>query len=146
MSIFCSTSEIVLLCLFSCCPCPVLVSSFLKKKKKKRLVILVGFGEKVNLDEYVESTIWNSCQNTVFRSSYTSKISQLLILINVTILDWASLVAQVVKNLFATQETRVRFLGQEDLLEKGRATHSNILAWKIPWKEEPGGLESMGSQ
>ena len=44
------------------------------------------------------------------------------------------------------QETWVRFLGQEDPLEKAMATHSNILAWKIPWTEEPGGLQSMVSQ
>ena len=44
------------------------------------------------------------------------------------------------------QETLVRFLGQEDPLEKEMAIHSNILAWKIPWTEEPGGLQSMGSQ
>ena len=44
-----------------------------------------------------------------------------------------------------TQETRVRFLTQEDLLEKEMATHSGILAWKIPWTDEPGGLQSMGS-
>ena len=56
------------------------------------------------------------------------------------------LVAQTVKHLPAMQETRVRSLGQEDLLEKGMATHSSTLAWKIPWMEEPGGLQSMGSQ
>ena len=55
---------------------------------------------------------------------------------------WASLVAQRVKNKPVTQETRVQFLGQEDLLEKGIATHSSILAWRIPWKEEPGRLKS----
>ena len=44
------------------------------------------------------------------------------------------------------QETQVQSLGQEDLLEKEMATHSSILAWKIPWMEEPGGLQSMGSQ
>ena len=44
------------------------------------------------------------------------------------------------------QETRVRFLGWEDPLEKKMATHSNILAWEIPWTEEPGGLQAMGSQ
>ena len=44
------------------------------------------------------------------------------------------------------QETQIRFLGQEDPLEKGMATHSIILAWKIPWTEEPGKLQSMGSQ
>ena len=57
-----------------------------------------------------------------------------------------SLVAQVVKNLPAMQETWVRPLGQEDPLEKEMATHSIILVWKIPWMEEPGKLQSMGSQ
>ena len=55
------------------------------------------------------------------------------------------LVAQLVKNLPAAQETRVRFLGQKDPLEKEMATHSSILAWRIPWTEEPGGLQSVGS-
>ena len=59
---------------------------------------------------------------------------------------WASLVAQVVKNLHAMWETQVRFLGQEDLLKKEMATHSSILAWKIPWTEEPRGLQSLVSQ
>ena len=59
---------------------------------------------------------------------------------------WASLVAQVVKNLSAMQETWVPSLSQEDPLEKGMATHSSILAWRIPWTEEPGGLKSMVSQ
>ena len=54
--------------------------------------------------------------------------------------------AQTVKRLPAVQETQVRFLGQEDPLEKGMATHSRILAWKIPWMEETAGLQSMGSQ
>ena len=58
----------------------------------------------------------------------------------------ASLVAQTVKCLPAMQETRVRFLGWEDPLEKEMATHSSILAWRIPWTEEPGGLQSTGSQ
>ena len=48
------------------------------------------------------------------------------------------------KNLSAMRETWVQFLGQEDLLEKEMVTHSSILAWKIPWMEEPGGLQSMG--
>ena len=55
-------------------------------------------------------------------------------------------VAQTVKNLPAMQETRVQLLGGEDPLEKGTATHSSILAWRIPWTEEPGGPQSMGSQ
>ena len=58
----------------------------------------------------------------------------------------ASLVAQSVKNLPAVQETRVLSLGWEDPLEKEMATHSSILAWKISWREEPDGLQSMGSQ
>ena len=58
----------------------------------------------------------------------------------------ASFVAQSVKNLPAVQEIRVQSLGLEDPLEKDMATHSSILAWKISWTEEPGGLQSMGSQ
>ena len=59
---------------------------------------------------------------------------------------WSFLVAQTVKNLPAMQETWVQSLGQEDPLEKEMATHSSILAWKIPWAEEPGTLQSMGPQ
>ena len=53
---------------------------------------------------------------------------------------------QMVKNLPEMQETRVRSLDQDDPLEEGMATHSSILAWRIPWTEEPGGLQSIGSQ
>ena len=60
--------------------------------------------------------------------------------------SWASLVAQLVKNLPAMREIWVRSLGWEDPLEKGMATHSSILIWRIPWTEEPGRLQSMGSQ
>ena len=59
---------------------------------------------------------------------------------------WASVVVQMVQNLPVNQETWVQSLGQEDVLEKGMATHSSILAWRIPWTEEPGGLPSMGLQ
>ena len=59
---------------------------------------------------------------------------------------WAALVAQLVKNPPAVWETWVRSLGWEDPLEKGMATLSSVLAWRIPWTEEPGGLQSMGSQ
>ena len=52
----------------------------------------------------------------------------------------------MVKNMLAMRETRVRSLRPEDSLEKGMATHSSVLAWRIPWTEEPGGLQSMGSQ
>ena len=57
-----------------------------------------------------------------------------------------SLVAQTVKPLPTIRETGVQSLGQEDPLEKEMATHSSILAWKIPWTEEPGRLQSMGSK
>ena len=57
---------------------------------------------------------------------------------------WASLVAQTVKNLPALQDTEVRSLGWKDPLEEKTATHSSILAWRIPWTEEPGELQSMG--
>ena len=61
-------------------------------------------------------------------------------------IHWASLLTQMVKNLPAMQETHVRSLAREDPLEEGMATHSSILAWRIPWTQEPGGLQSTGSQ
>ena len=57
-----------------------------------------------------------------------------------------SLVVKMVKNLSAVQETQVRSLGWEDPLEEGMAIHSSILAWRIPWTEEPAGLQSTGSK
>ena len=64
---------------------------------------------------------------------------------NYLLLAKASLVVQTVKNLSVMQETRVQSLGREDRLEKGMATHSSILAWRIPWTEEPGtGCSSWG--
>ena len=59
---------------------------------------------------------------------------------------WAFLVIQTVTNLLVMQEIWVSTLGQKDPLEKGMATHSSILAWRIPWTEKPGRLQSMGSQ
>ena len=63
-----------------------------------------------------------------------------------TFFSLLSLVAQMVKNLPAVGETQVPSLGWEDLLEKEMAPHSSILTWRIPWMEEPGGLQSKGSQ
>ena len=60
--------------------------------------------------------------------------------------ETTSLVAQMVKRLLTVRETRVQSLGWEDPLEKEMATHSSILAWRIPWMEEPGRLQSMGSK
>ena len=65
---------------------------------------------------------------------------------NIMSLKWTSLVAQMVKSLPAVWETWVRSLGQKAPLEKEMATHSSILAWKIPWMEELGRLQSMGLQ
>ena len=69
-----------------------------------------------------------------------SSVIPAFLLFNVLGVLRASLVAQMVKNSPAIQETWVPSLGQEEPLEKGMATHSNVLAWKIPWTEEPGGL------
>ena len=86
------------------------------------------------------------------RGSETGEMSLLLTFSFFTMINtdiprvWASLVAQSVKKLPAVQETWVQSLGQEDPLEKEMATHCSILAWRIPWREEPGGLQSMGSQ
>ena len=69
------------------------------------------------------------------------KVSRLLIYDT-----WTSLVVQMVMNLPAMQETQARSLGQEDPLEKRKAIHSSILAWRISWREEPERLQSMGSR
>ena len=66
--------------------------------------------------------------------------------LNPFILQRTSLVAQTVKRLPTMRDTQVRSLGQEDPLKKAMATHSGTLAWRIPWMEEPGGLQSVGSQ
>ena len=60
--------------------------------------------------------------------------------------EGAFLMAQTAKNLPAMQETQVQSLGQEDPLKEEMATHSSLLAWRIPWTEKPGGLQSMGLQ
>ena len=76
----------------------------------------------------------------------TTREDPLFRLIVVPSLLWASLMAQTVKNLPAGWETLVQSLGWEDPLEEEMATHSRILAWRIPWTEEPGGVQSTGSQ
>ena len=63
----------------------------------------------------------------------------------VSVSGGTSMVGQMVKNLLEVRETHVQSLGWEDPLEKRMATHSSILAWRIPWTEEPGGLQPMGS-
>ena len=82
-----------------------------------------------------KSRTWLSTQSYIIQVSDTIKLR-----------TRTSMVAQMVKCLPTMWETRVQSLGWEDLLEKEMATHSNILAWKIPWMEEPVRLQSMGSQ
>ena len=86
-----------------------------------------------------------SLREKVVGPYYTSTVSTCPFVICI-LNKWTSLVAQMVKLLPTMWETWVQSLGQEDPLEKETATHSSILAWKIPWMEEPGGLQSMGSQ
>ena len=74
----------------------------------------------------------------IIQSEVSQKNKRQILYVNTYI--WASLVAQVVKNLPAIQETQVRSLGQEDLLEKGMATHFSILAWRIPWTDHVYGI------
>ena len=74
------------------------------------------------------------------------RITALQVYVGVCCMSGASLIAQLVNHLPAMQETWVQFLGWEDPLEKEMATQSSILAWKIPWTEEPDRLQSMGSQ
>ena len=83
------------------------------------------------------------CKSTI--PPYKIKVKFKKLTANLLSLD-VSLVAQTVKNLPAMQETQVQSLGQEDPLEKGMATHSSILGWRIPRTEEYGGLQSMGLQ
>ena len=78
--------------------------------------------------------------------TFVDKVMSLLFNMLSRLVIWASLVAQRLKHLPGMQETWVRSLGQEDSLEKEMAPHSSTLAWKIPWTEEPGRLQSMGSQ
>ena len=84
--------------------------------------------------------------NILLVSGIQHSDSDIYVYVCVYYINGASLLVQTVKNLPAVQETWVQSLGWEDPLEKEMATHSRILAWKIPWTEEPGGLQSMGSQ
>ena len=95
---------------------------------------------------------YSGLENSMDRGAWQSTVHgvtkhrTLLSRFHFSLLSWASLVAQTVKNLPIIQETRIQSLGQEHPLEKGMATYSSILAWRIPWTEEPGSLQSIGSQ
>ena len=93
-----------------------------------------------------EDNEMDQSQKAVLYDKMKSKLSHFLVIWEYLSMKWASLVAQRLKRLPRMQETWVRSLGWEDPLEKEMATHSSILAWRIPWNEEPGRLQSMGSQ
>ena len=84
--------------------------------------------------------------NCCFYFEILSLIYVVCLHLEVYLWRWASVVAQMVKNPPAMQETWVQSLDREDPLEEGMATHSSILAWRIPWTEKPGGLQSMKLQ
>ena len=85
-------------------------------------------------------TAWGFSPITFMHSAYPKETVLSVLANNLHRITEKGLVAQMVKHLSTMLETRFRPLGQEDPLEKGMATHSSILAWRIPWTEEPGGL------
>ena len=87
-----------------------------------------------------------SCARRLVTRSYDLVMNGSCMYLVTTLWVVCFLVAQMVKNLPALWETQVKSLDWEDSLEKGMTTHSSILAWRIPWTEEPGRLQSMGSQ
>ena len=101
------------------------------------LVLGVLYGD-MNLN-----TLWNDHLDESSNHLFPYKV--ITVLLGTFLMLWTSLVAQIVKSLSAMWENQVWSLGWEDPLEKEMATHSWTLAWKIPWTEEPGRLQSMGS-
>ena len=92
-------------------------------------------------------SVWTGCLAESVEGTLSLMMHSLLLRFEATLMHFlAPPGGSVVKNPPARLETWVRSLGREDPLEKGMATHSRILAWRIPWTEEPGGLQSIGSQ
>ena len=94
----------------------------------------------IKLEQHCRKNWWSKADNSFLHTALNSLACVVWLYL------WASQVAQKVKNLPAVQESWVWLLGQEDPLEKEMATHSSILVWRIPWTQEPGGLQSIGSQ
>ena len=94
----------------------------------------------------LKPTLWHLQLTFLLQTKYVHPLPRFPVLYNIIASARAPLVAQTAKRLPAVRETRVQFLGREDTLEKEMATHSSIFAWKIPQMEEPGRLQSMGSQ
>ena len=128
-----------------------------KRKKRKKKKILAFYSSKIQ-KEYPKVFVWEYVWKQCVNHPVTRQGSAISSAWHATA-TWEerlnqarkgesreALVVQTVKNLLATQETWVRSLGQEDPLEKEMTTDSSVLAWRIPWTEEPGGLQSMGSQ
>ena len=91
-------------------------------------------------------SVWIKLIHKMWEWEKSNYIKTLFYVSVTCISHWASPVAQCYRGHLLTQEMRVRFPGQEDPLEEEMASHSSILVWRIPWTEEPGGLQSMGSQ
>ena len=109
---------------------------------------LVGSQRRIQPERSASSMVVGGWSTSDLKGGLGGTASMIRVVIYGLSIVWsrASPMAQMVKNLPAVQETWVRSLGQEDLLEKEMATHSSILAWEIPWTEQPGGLQSIGSQ
>ena len=117
-----------------CYPCQL--SSTIKRSNSAQWFFIIGFaGDAHSFPMLLSKTAWNP---TAFARSAVPVYNWLVLT--------SSLVAHMVKRLPIMRETQVQSLGWEDLLEREMATHSSILAWKIPWTEEPGRLHSMGLQ
>ena len=104
----------------------------------------------LDLEDALEKELATHSSILAWKIPWTEEMGGLQLMVSQRVEhDWASNtfpVAQMVKNLPAMRETLVISLGQEDYLQKEMATHSSILAWRIPWTEEPGGLQSIESQ
>ena len=100
----------------------------------------------MNIHSYLIRTVLVETHITKFASKYFDNVFLINIFKRVFFLLWASMVAQRLNCLPTMRETWVRSLDREDPLEKEMATHSSIVAWRIPWTEEPDGLKSTGSQ
>ena len=98
------------------------------------------------INTYTYTQILRYCVNLLYSKRINLIWWKKFTMIEINRINHVCLVAQSVKNPPAMQETRLRSLGQEDPLEKEMATHPSILAWRIPWTEEPGRLHSVGSQ
>ena len=117
-----------------------------KMNMLKTIVKWPSFGTELQVDSKTSFKSNISMMECVINIDFFTSIYQLICCLTNTLEFRTSLVAHSVKRMPTMQETRVQSLGQEDLLEKEMATHCSILAWKIPWTEQPGGLQSMGSQ